>query len=210
MNRVIFLIDGFNLYHSTLDIRNRNHGLLVKWLNIHKLCDSFLHTIGNGAILAKVYYFSAYAYHMKDPDVAKRHALYIECLKSTGVEPVLGRFKEKTINCPLCNRDFVKHEEKETDVAIAIKLLEVLIRKECETVVLMTGDTDIVPAVKTAKSLFPGSVIAFAFPFGRQTNELAKLVPCSFTIRVDSYIKNQFPNTVVLPDGKMVSKPASW
>jgi uncharacterized LabA/DUF88 family protein len=210
MNRVIFLIDGFNLYHSTLDIRNRNHGLLVKWLDIHSLCASFLYTIDTKATIEKVYYFSAYAYHMKDTDVTKRHAAYIECLKSTGVEPILGRFKEKTVNCPLCNRDFVKHEEKETDVAIAIKLLEVLVNKQCETVVLMTGDTDIVPAVKTTKLLFPERAIVFAFPFGRQNNELAKIVSHSFKIRVDSYIKNQFPDPVVLPDGKTISKPASW
>ena len=210
MNRVIFLIDGFNLYHSIVDIRHHHNGLLVKWLNINSLCRSFLQIIGVGSTLEKIYYFSAYAFHLKDPGVTQRHSDYIECLKSTGIEPILGRFKPKDVGCPVCNSVFVKHEEKETDVAIATKLLEVFTLKQCETVVLVTGDTDLVPAIKTTKSLFPGNTALFAFPFARKNKELAKLAPKSFKIHVNSYISNQFPNPVVLSGGKTIYKPSNW
>jgi len=210
MNRVIFLIDGFNLYHSIVDIRNHHKGLLVKWLNIYSLCRSFLPIIGVGSTLGKIYYFSAYANHLKDPGVTQRHADYIECLKSAGIEPILGRFKCKTVDCPVCNSVFVKHEEKETDVAIATKLLEVLTLKQCETVVLVTGDTDLVPAIKTAKSLFPGNTVLFAFPFARKNKELANIAPNSFKIHVNSYMNNQLPNPVVLSGGKTIFKPSDW
>ena len=210
MNRVVFLIDGFNLYHSTLDIKFHHKGLLVKWLNIHGLCDSFLHNVGNRATLEKIYYFSAYAYHLNDPSIIQRHSDYIECLKSTGIEPILGRFKPKPTKCTLCKREFVKHEEKETDVAIASKLMEVLGKKECETVVLVTGDTDIVPAIKTANSLFPGNLVLCAFPFGRKNKELQQIAPRSFKIRLKSYVNNPFPNPVVLANGAEIYKPASW
>jgi hypothetical protein len=56
------------------------------------------------------------------------------------------------------------HEEKETDVAIACKLLELLCQGRCDTAVLMTGDTDIAPAIRTAKLLYPTADIAVAFP----------------------------------------------
>jgi uncharacterized LabA/DUF88 family protein len=206
---VIFLIDGFNLYHSIMDI-NYHKGIHLKWLNIYGLCNSFLHLIDTRATLAKIYYFSAYAYHVKSPGVIKRHKDYIKCLESTGVEPVLGRFKPKIVTCSVCRHNFIKHEEKETDVAIATKLFQVLYERECETTVLVTGDTDIVPSIKTAKILFPDNDFLFAFPFGRKNNELVTIAPNSFKIGLNSYINHQFPDPFVLSNGDKISKPPSW
>lgn len=81
MNRTIFLVDGFNLYHSTRDIGGDFGGLRVKWLNIHSLCRSFLPLISKDARLEHIYYFSAYAFHLNDPDVILRHNNYIKCLE---------------------------------------------------------------------------------------------------------------------------------
>lgn len=204
-----FLIDGFNLYHSVLDVKHI-HGVLTKWLNIYSLCNSFLYIIGSGATLKKIYYFSAYAHHLNAPDVIQRHTDYIECLKSTGIEPILGRFKPKTIRCPHCRRTFEKNEEKETDIAIATKLFEVLANNECESVVLVTGDTDIVPAIKTVIKQFPCNTVLFAFPFSRKSKELKRLAPRSFNIRVDSYTANQFDDPVMLSNGNTIFKPSTW
>jgi hypothetical protein len=66
------------------------------------------------------------------------------------------------------------HEEKETDVAIACKLLELLCQGRCDTAVLMTGDTDIAPAIRTAKLLYPTADIAVAFPFKRHNRDLER------------------------------------
>jgi uncharacterized LabA/DUF88 family protein len=62
---------------------------------------------------------------------------------------------------------FDRYEEKETDVAIASKLFEVLTNGACDTAVLVTRDTDLVPALGTAQRLFPNACILFAFPYGR-------------------------------------------
>lgn len=91
MNRVVFLIDGFNLYHSIRDISGILHIPCLKWLDINAFCGSFLSNVGRNASLEKIYYFSAFAYHLNDPDALERHMDYIECLKSTGI---------KTINKP--------------------------------------------------------------------------------------------------------------
>ena len=204
------MIDGFNLYHSIIDIHKLHHGLLVKWLNIHSLCCSYLPNIDKHAYVQKIYYFSAYATHLNDPEVIKRHEDYIECLKSTGIETIMGRFKPKDVTCPLCKRDFVKHEEKETDVAIASKLIEVVANKDCETVILMTGDTDIIPAIKTAKSLNTQVGIISAFPFARKNKEIAQVVHRSFRMSVESYKNHQFDRAVTLSDGTIVNKPPAW
>ena len=91
----------------------------------------------------------------RKPDVTKRHLAFISCLEATGIVVELGRFKEKTVHCHNCNRTMIRHEEKETDVAISVKLLELMIVDECDTAVIITGDTDIAPAVRTTQKLFP-------------------------------------------------------
>ena len=105
---------------------------------------------------------------------------------------------------------FQRAEEKETDVALAAKLLEVLYRDECETAVLVTGDTDIAPAVRTAAALFPLKRVCFAFPFGRKNKELAKLVSTAFRISKEAYANHQYPDPLVLKSGKVIPKPPKW
>ena len=210
MKRVTFLVDGFNLYHSIVDISHYSQGLCLKWLNIHSLCRSYLHLFGKDATLQSLYYFSAYATHLNNPSIVNRHKRYIKCLEVTGIIPIMGRFKKKEITCPHCHKQIVRHEEKETDVAIGIRICELLFRDECDIIVLITGDTDLVPAIKHAQSFSPDKSIVFAFPYRRKTSELAKLSPSSFTIHKPSYIRHQFPDPFVLPDGSPINKPSSW
>lgn len=212
MNRVTFIVDGFNLYHS---VRDAEHVLKksTKWLNIFELCRSYLPSIGSvlneKTALQKIYYFSALAKHREpsDPDVTKRHKDFIECLKDTGIIVQLGRFKPKEIKCPLCHRAFIKHEEKETDVAIGIKLLEIFHTNECDTAILVTGDTDLAPVLSPAKRLFSSKNILFLFPAYRKNNELAKLAPGSVLIKPGRYVKHQFSNPYRLSNGITISKP---
>ena len=207
--RTIFLIDGFNLYHSVVDIGKEDIGCNVKWLDIYSLCKSFLPLIDKYATIESVYYFSALAHHLNDPDITKRHQDYIECLCETGISIQLSRFKEKTITDSQ-GRKIIRHEEKETDVAIASQLFEVLYKGICDCVVITTGDTDLAPAVKTVKKLFPDKYIIFAFPYNRKSEELAMLAPGSFKIRKGRYIKHQFQNPFELSNGTKIFKPPSW
>jgi len=207
--RTIFLIDGFNLYHSILDIARYNKGLSVKWLNIYSLCKSHLYLIGKDATIETIYYFSALAYHLNDFNVIKHHEAYIKCLQETGVREQLGRFKRKYIHCSHGGK-IIRHEEKETDVAIASKMFEVLSKDECDSIVLVTGDTDQAPAVITAKLLFQDKQIIFAFPFARSNKQLALIAPGSFKLRSPKYIAHQFPDPFPLSDGTEIPKPSNW
>jgi hypothetical protein len=51
MNRTVFIIDGFNLYHSTRDASNDLGGQSTKWLDVRALCESYLYTISKTARL---------------------------------------------------------------------------------------------------------------------------------------------------------------
>ena len=42
MDRVTFIIDGFNLYHSVCDAERDLKGASTKWLDIKSLCSSYL------------------------------------------------------------------------------------------------------------------------------------------------------------------------
>ena len=208
--RVSFLIDGFNIYHSARDLE-RYERLKVKWLDYHSLFRSYLHLFGKDSSLESIYYFTALAHHLNDVDLIKRHEAYIRCLRETGVKDQQGRFKVKSpVKCARCGHSNVRYEEKETDVAIASKMFEKLHNDECDCIVLVTGDTDLVPAVETAQRLFPTKQIVFAFPYRRINRELAKLAPGSFKIGKDKYTAHQLQNPFVLSDGTTIAKPSSW
>jgi hypothetical protein len=49
----------------------------------------------------------------------------------------LGRFKAKDSWYPHCSRSSVKYEEKETDVAISVKLIELFLLDGCDTAMLV-------------------------------------------------------------------------
>ena len=183
MNRIIYLIDGFNLYHSILRLK-RDTGYSTKWLDIASLCNSYIHLFGQDANVRSIYYFSAIPYYLssKNPDKIKRHKDYIACLESTGIQVELGRFKVKDVYCDRCQSMILKHEEKETDVAIAVKLLEILFTDVCDTAVIMSGDTDLSPAARRCQDLFPNKRLRFFFPYARKNKELSSLAPGSFSI----------------------------
>jgi NAD kinase len=162
--------------------------------------------------MEEIYYFSALAEHCipNDPDVVIRHQKLLSCLKSEGVIIELAKFKEKDVYCQRCRSYTKHHEEKETDVALSIKLLELLINKKCDTIIIMSGDTDIAPAVRTAKKLFPFNGIHFIFPYNRKNKELKTLCPKSIKVSKENYLNHQFPNPFILSDGTEIWKPSTW
>lgn len=212
MNRTAFLIDGFNLYHSLRAASRDLAGASTRWLDLRTLCSAYLHVIGGKAELAGVFYFSALAKHLEaiNPDVTRRHRDYIACLESTGVTVELAQFKKKWIVCPACRTTITRHEEKETDVAIATKLLELFSLDQCDTAVLVTGDSDVAPAVRTAQRLFPAKTVCCCFPYRRESLELKAIAHKCFRIAREQYLRHQFPDPVRLSGGRRIPKPPTW
>jgi len=213
MNRTVFLVDGFNLYHSLIEAQCDTQGTTTKWLDLNRLCVSYLSIAGRLATeradLEQIYYFSASPTHRSQVK-QDRHTLYMKCLRATGVTVELGRFKYKNLFCPKCRSNFVAHEEKETDVAIATRLFEICQSDQADTIILMTGDTDLAPAVRTCKRLYPSKLIFFAFPYKRTNVELKGIAPESFSIKLRSCLRHQFPDPLVLSDGTPLRKPTDW
>jgi uncharacterized LabA/DUF88 family protein len=229
--RVAFIVDGFNLYHSIRAAEKDSSARPQRWLDLRAFCQDYVRHFGRAAAVDGVYYFSAIAKHLEatKPDISRRHQTYIDALKSTGVEVSLANFKahDKYIPIRACRfrfwplRTFIRlpfsgtvtfnrAEEKETDVAIATRRFELLHTGAADAVVLVTGDTDLLPAIRTARTLFPAARIAICFPYKRHNEELRRAVAQSFKVKKEQYAKFQLPDPVVLPNGKALHKPPRW
>lgn len=213
--RVCFLVDGFNLYHSLREVE-KQLGCRCHWLDLSALCGSYLPLIGGGATLGPVYYFSALAHHAESwhPGTVTRHQAFIQALESTGVIVELGKFKPKAVDdtCPHCHRRIrlQRHEEKETDVRIAAKLLEVVADGSCDAACVISGDTDIVPAVAAARRLQPGVNVYMLFPARRSNLAFNGVATGTFKIAAKQYKRYQLPDPVTTSVGRAIRKPTSW
>jgi uncharacterized LabA/DUF88 family protein len=194
VNRTAFIVDGLNVYHSLRE-SERLIGRSLYRLDVAALCDSYLHALPGRATREAVFYFSALAHHREafSPGTVARQVAYFSALESTQVRVHLGQFKARTLRCPRCHGEFVRWEEKETDVAIGTRLLELVCLERCDTVVLVTGDTDLVPAMRAARRLAPAACLVVLQPHRRVNRQLAACADQALTIRAASYARHQFP-----------------
>jgi hypothetical protein len=179
------------------------------------LCSSFLSAIGNHATLDAVYYFSALAYHKeaRRPGTVKRHQTFLDAIASTGIVVELAKFKPKEIDyrCEQCGHrgTMVRHEEKETDVAIAAKLIELSIRGAVDGLAVLSGDTDLIPAIRTARRL-SGKPVYAILPYKRHNNAFDLITAGRFILKAHHYRSHQLPDPITLPDGATIRKPPEW
>ena len=210
-NLVAFLIDGFNFYHSLRSL-GRREDVSTKWLDIKSLCESYLYLLEGRAESTAVYYFSAFATHLIrfDKDIVARHKTYLTCLADSGVDTQIARFKKKISYCPHCKQKITRYEEKETDVALAVKILELCVEDSCDSIVILTGDMDVAPAIRTAAELFSYKSIYCLFPYDRTNNELNKVSKKTYQISKASVLRHQLPDPYRCKDGTKISKPLDW
>jgi uncharacterized LabA/DUF88 family protein len=170
VERVACFIDGFNLYHALRDLQKPH----LKWVDLWALAEVFI--ARRSQRLQTVYYFSAYADWM--PDKERRHRIYVNALVAKGVIPVMAQFKDKDRRCPQCGHQWTGHEEKETDVNIAIAMLNGVYRNEYDHAFVVTRDSDITPAIRMLRAYFPTKGVTVIAPPNRgHSNELLQITP---------------------------------
>ncbi|HXC25646.1 MAG TPA: NYN domain-containing protein [Gemmatimonadaceae bacterium] len=211
--RVVFLVDGLNLHHSVRQARQAFPGVGISpWLDVRALCDAHLYLIAPTAVTSETHYFVTFAEHLETtrPGIVQADRDYTEALTASGVRVHLGRFKSRRMRCPTCRTVWFRHEEKETDVAIAAHGIALAVTDACDVVVLVSGDTDLLPALHTVRTLAPQMALWVAFPFGRSNRELAQAATGSFKLRHGQYAKHQLPEEMQLPNQRWVRKPVGW
>lgn len=153
-------------------------------------------------------------FNCQSRDKVKRHKRLTEALKSRGVKIVEGKFKKKERVIRISNQlslTYKTHEEKQTDVNIALHLLQSAMNDDYDTAMIVTNDTDLVPAIRAIKQNFPGKRIEVIFPLDSYSKELDVLCDSHKRIK-EMHLKTcQLPDTVVdATTGITVRCPDSW
>ncbi len=138
MNRVMVYVDGFNLYFGMRSKSWRKY----YWLDLIALATSLLKP---GQNLQGVHYFtSRIRSNGRNVGDMQRQTTYLEAL---GTLPTLkihfGHYLEKPRKCRSCGAQWMDYEEKMTDVNIAVQLLADAFDDQFDTVLLISGDSDL-------------------------------------------------------------------
>ncbi len=203
--RVVSFIDGLNLYHAISAIQRPE----LKWIDLVTLSQVFVRP--RSEELSQVFYFSAHAEHVS---LVKQEAqkAHLRALELKGITPVLGHFKEKDRRCPSCHHKWVGHEEKETDVNIALFLLHLAYKNAFDRALVISNDSDLVPAIRMVRKFFPEKqVTSISPPNYYHSIELIEVSSNKSKIRIEHLERSILPPVVSDRSGlNWVSRPQEY
>jgi uncharacterized LabA/DUF88 family protein len=201
--RVVVYIDGFNLYNGLKD----KHGHKYMRLDLQALAGALLLP---GQKLVSVRYFTARV--RRKPDSARRQSTYIDALKAhcSLVTVIEGGFQEKSITCWNCHRTRQSYEEKETDVSIAVALVEDASLDRYDSAIVVSADSDLCPAVRAVRRIAPSKRLIAAFPPRRVSEELRRTAHGSLPISDAKFRRSLLPERVDGLGDIRLSRPERW
>lgn len=195
------------MYHA-LDARQRDGSrpyAQYKWMDYTKLASCF---VTKSDTIEDVYLFTAYA-HWSQAKV-KRHKILLLALRSRGVKMVLGNFRPTTRKCRECRKTYDTFEEKESDINMAIYLLRLAMEDAYDKAYVVSGDSDLIPAINVTKELFPLKQIRVVIPIGRKAEHLKQVCDGHQKVKLRHLQSSRFPDTIDLGNGQSISSPAEW
>ena len=201
MNRYCFYIDGFNVYYA-LQVKPRYHK--YKWLNYRKLAETVIRARDE---ITGIFYFTAFV--TWKPQSVERHEEYIRVLRSVGVEIIRGRFMRKDIKCHLCGGNFLTHEEKQSDVNIALKVLGDAVDDLYDKALIISADSDLLSVIKSVQKHTPEKEIGVMFPIGLTCFDLRQNVAFRRKMPEKLLRDCQFPDEVKVGSAT-IKRPESW
>ena len=177
--RVAVYIDGFNLYHALDDLNFHFKGRRklqmkapehrvphYKWLDLWRLSENLLRDYQD---LVSVNYYSAFAHH-RSAEGVRRHADYIAALEHAGVRVVMSNFKASHAGCRKCGHTWKSHEEKESDVRIAIDIVSGALLDQYDDAMILSADSDMKPAKELVEDVAPDKNVFAVAPPGRYSH----------------------------------------
>jgi uncharacterized LabA/DUF88 family protein len=207
-DRTIIYVDGFNLFYGALK------GTPFKWLDLERYFCLLL----SSHSIQKIRYFTAKVTGKSASD----QDVYLRALATLPlVEIVLGQFKTKQVvgRCPSCTTPtppphiFTTYEEKRTDVNIALWMFHDAVMDLCDRLVLVTGDSDLTPAIAMVKEYCPKKIVSVYIPSRNKIRgaavELRSIADKNKTLPLNFLHAVQFPSEIHSAAG-VIKKPASW
>ena len=175
MKRVAFYVDGYNLYHAIASIATKDPSKnYLKWVDLRKLFSFFINP--NEEEISDIFFFTANPTHTR-PDVQKRfYKLTIAYQRFLNIKAIYGKFKAKDEQCKNCSAKWVRHEEKESDVNLAVSIVRDAYEKRYDYAYIVTQDSDMAPAVKLAEKVNPGFLRLMTPPDKQPSRELSRIL----------------------------------
>jgi uncharacterized LabA/DUF88 family protein len=145
------------------------------------------------------------------PDKAKRQSTYIDAIQALADTSVyFGKYQTNPHTCRKCGHVYNAHNEKMTDVNIAVELLQDAFRDAFDSAILISADSDLIAPIEAVKKLFPNKRVIVACPPGRFSQNLCNASSAFLKIGHGVIAKSQFPDEVRTSTGFMLRRPASW
>lgn len=204
--RVCFYVDGYNFYYG---IKEKNWKKFL-WLDMVKFCSSLVkpeHTI------ISVNYFSAPPLNAESKK--RRQKRFLDANESNKLFNLnLSIHKPHNLTCDACGATIYSSTEKQTDVKIACEILKNCSQKVCDLSVLITGDSDLIPAMETVKKIDKNHKILIFFP-PKRINHAMKGIADGWRDLGLSHMQKKFQDSVFnddveLTDGTHVIIPDKW
>lgn len=199
--RAALYVDGFNLYHSILDM-DRNY---LKWLDLHQLARVIA---PRSETVKRVVWCSA----VRPGGRAKmaRHQAYHDALKARGVACLIGHFVTHADGCNACGHMWTVSTEKQSDVNLALAVLDDAHENRFDTAYLVTTDGDHAATARFLKQRFPEKKLVLVAPPGRRQNRaLLQWADAQVLLEFDHLVRALLPAMINTPDGPVV-RPSAY
>ncbi|MCB1022301.1 MAG: NYN domain-containing protein [Bryobacterales bacterium] len=201
-------IDGFNFYYGLV------RGSAYKWLDLER----YFTRLRQADDIQTIHYFTAL---VRNEPQQSRQLAYLRALATLPkLNVVEGRFKFKDVRCGVqtCThngpRVFRVPEEKRTDVNIALQIVQDAYEDACDIFVLVSGDSDLAPALETVRSKFPEKEIVVYVPSRVAVRSYAvELRSAAHKHRTlpDALLRHSLlPGSVPDGSGGFIQKPGTW
>jgi len=213
MERVTVYIDGFNFYYGLKRAKaSDSDWKQFYWIDFVKLFELFL---AKHQVLQKVIYFTTPPINLHKRIRQELLLKANKMLNDNRFEVIEGKFYDKEILCPLCNKKFTRPEEKRTDVNICVQIMRDCALDLTDVLILISSDSDLVPSLEQSLTDYPNKRIKIYFPpkgFSNDMNHFMRTNKGKIILlekNKPKFFKAIMPDTIT-KDGRTVTIPPKW
>lgn len=145
MERVAVFIDGSNFFFACRDNLGRTD------IDLGKFAASL---VGPGRQLVRTYYYNCPLQPDADSEQQTRQQKFYGALaRIPYFELRLGKLSKKQVHCSACGKTADRYVEKGVDMRIGVDMLSLTSKGLVDVPILVSGDGDLVEAIKAVKEL---------------------------------------------------------
>lgn len=160
--RAAFYVDGLNLYHAILGLKQPH----LKWLNLMALAKNL---VPRKEVVKRVVWCSAI--RKVNRGQQKRHETYQQALEMAGVVTRMGHFINTIDGCRACGHRWMTSIEKQSDVNLALSIAADAEDNRFDVCYILTGDGDQAATARFIKERFPKKKVVLVVPPLRSPNK---------------------------------------